>query len=263
MECKNCHQSLLNSANFCPNCGAKIVTERVSLKTIWQNFAADFFGWDNKFLFTFKSLLLRPHIIIKEYLDGTRKKYLSPFTFLAICTAISLLTMSLFEEQYLELMNTLSDSQAELMDAQIEDVENQKIIEQQRQQQQKMNEMVNTFMLKHYNLTTFFLIPIYALMAFWVFGKPFNYGEHLVTGCYLQGFLLIIATLFLTASIFVHTVFFNGLFLSSMGYYLFAYGRLYNLSFGKLMLKLLKFIGIAVLFFILSYLLGYTIGELT
>ena len=74
MNCKNC-KSVLNQKNiFCNECGAKIIKERITVKSLFSNLL-NALGWDNNFFITLRFLLLKPQIIIKEYINGTRKKY--------------------------------------------------------------------------------------------------------------------------------------------------------------------------------------------
>lgn len=71
--CKNCQTELLPDSKFCHHCGAKVVEKRITFKNLWSSLLTSIFGWDNKYLFTLKQFLLKPQIVLKEFLTGTRK----------------------------------------------------------------------------------------------------------------------------------------------------------------------------------------------
>ena len=90
MTCKNCKSSLNHEQLFCGNCAAKVVTERITIKKLLSDLASNVFGWDNKFFFTVRMLILKPEILFKEYIDGTRKKYMNPLSLLTLTAALAL-----------------------------------------------------------------------------------------------------------------------------------------------------------------------------
>ncbi len=261
-NCKNCQENLTNISNFCPNCGAKIVNERISVKSLWTSFAKDFFGWDNKYLFTLKSLLLYPERVFNSYINGVRKRYVSPFIFLAIGTALAMLIFNQYATEYIELSKAISEKEFELIGEQFESSIDMETFEKEKEEQVKMSEETQGTILKFFNLFTFFLIPFYTSIAYLVFGKRYNYAEHLVIACYTQGFLFITAILFFGLSLAINPAIYGFSILVMIVYYLYAYGRLYNLSKGKLVVKLLKFLGVILLFLVGSFLLGILVGFL-
>ena len=77
MECKNCKGLISLSISYCPNCGAKIIKNRLTVKNLFGSFVAQFLNYDNKFLQTFISLFTKPEKVIGSYINGTRKKYVN------------------------------------------------------------------------------------------------------------------------------------------------------------------------------------------
>ena len=84
MDCKNCELPLRTDYSFCANCGAKVIRNRLTLKSLWYDFTERFFNLDNTFLKTFKHLFSRPDDVIVGYINGTRKKYLNPVSYFTI-----------------------------------------------------------------------------------------------------------------------------------------------------------------------------------
>jgi len=109
MNCKNCNHNIADTNQFCPNCGAKVVLERITTKKLWKDFAVNFFGWDNKYLVTLKKLILKPEQVFNGYFNGVRKRYVNPFAFLAIGTALAVLVFSALSDSYIQMMSDVNE----------------------------------------------------------------------------------------------------------------------------------------------------------
>lgn len=97
MTCKNCNSQLKSEQLFCDNCGSKVIRKRITVKNLSSDLASNVFGWDNKFFLTLRMLILKPHVILKEYIEGARKKYMNPFTLLGLGAAIALFVFNFFQ----------------------------------------------------------------------------------------------------------------------------------------------------------------------
>ena len=87
--CLNC--STAYAGNFCPECGQKMNTQRVTFSAIIHEIPHSVFHIDKGFFFTFIQLLYRPGYAIKDYLQGKRVKYFTPIAYLLLlCAASSL-----------------------------------------------------------------------------------------------------------------------------------------------------------------------------
>lgn len=265
MNCKNCHSTYEMSIQFCSNCGAKVVHERLSLKNLWKNFATDFFGWDNKYLKTLWHLITKPKQILDGYISGVRKRYMSPFAFLAIGTAIAILAFNIFQDEYLDSTRMLAESQAEMIVANASSDLDVEALETMRQEVIDDQLAANKSMLNYFNIYTFLMLPLYALMSFLVFGKPHNYGEHLVINSYLQGVIFIFGVIFFLLSLMTNPMIYFISMLASILYYQYAYSKLNEYSAKRSILKLLKFFGLIIaVFLVLSvggFLIGYLLGS--
>ena len=87
--CLNCGTAVTDK--FCPHCGQKASVERIS----WHHFLHEtvhFFTHIEKgFLATTRLLITKPGLLNKNYLDGKRKSYHKPISFLLIWIAIYIL----------------------------------------------------------------------------------------------------------------------------------------------------------------------------
>lgn len=240
MECKNCHTVIAAKANFCSNCGGKVITETITLKFLILNFLSLYIGWDNRYLQTVKFLILKPEILLKDYLGGVRRRYVDPFVFLTIGAALSLFVFNSFLDEYIESQSTISNFQIELMDQYLGD-KSDPSFQKELDKMKADNEENLKFVLKYFNVLTFLFIPLYGFMSYLVFGKSFRYGEHLVINSYVQGFTFLTSILFFFCSIYISPSIFLYSIIFVIFYYLYVYGRLLKLGVGKLILKLLKF----------------------
>ncbi|MEE9362525.1 MAG: DUF3667 domain-containing protein [Cellulophaga sp.] len=258
--CKNCNRKLLKENKFCGSCGAKVIKHRISIKNLIADLFQNAFGWDNKFLVTVKTLICQPQLILSEYINGTRKKYVNPFTFFAIGMAISLFILSTFSEAFLEVSKENSISQTESTAKMMKTFMGEKFdTATYIKDTVKSTAEIQKYILKYYNLYSFLLLPVYTFLAFLVYRKPHNYGEHLIINAYIQGFSLLSLSFIFGISILVHPMLFNLNILLLFFYYLYAYRKLYKHSFWRSVLKILKFLGLLILAFIIFCVLGIII----
>lgn len=89
MDCKNCESPLRTDYSYCSKCGAKIIRNRISFKNLWYDITERYFNVDNTFLRTFLHLFTKPEVVIGGYIDGIRKKYLNPISYLGIALTLS------------------------------------------------------------------------------------------------------------------------------------------------------------------------------
>jgi hypothetical protein len=88
-ECKNCNEQLSVIQNFCPQCGAKVIRNRLSFRILWEDFQDRFMNYDNTFFITFIHLFVKPQNVIAGYISGVRKRYIDPLSYLGIALTLS------------------------------------------------------------------------------------------------------------------------------------------------------------------------------
>ena len=127
----------------------------------------------------------------------------------------------------------------------------------------EINDKVQRFILQYFNLFSFLILPIYTWIAFRVFRAPYNYGEHLVINAYLQGVTFLTTTVTFLLSLVISPAIYFMSMLITVGYYCYAYGKLYEYGLSEILMKLLKFIGILFFVLLALLLLGIIIGIVT
>lgn len=253
MDCLNCGNRLAENDEYCSECGAIVVKDRLTAKGIWKDLTKDTFGWDNRYLRTVRTLVVRPEKLLKEYLSGVRKRYTPPFVFFTIGTAMALLVFNVFAEHYIALSNEISVEQIELMEKYLSPETAGSKDSDFAKEQMELNEKVQRFMIRYFNLLSVLILPAYALMSFWTFRKQHNYGEHLVINAYLQGQLFILTTLSFIFSVLFDPKLYYFVLIISFFYYCYVFKRFYGLDLGGLLLKILRFFAV---FIITSLIMG-------
>jgi len=87
ITCLNCEN--VYAGNFCPNCGQKKNTHRLTFKSILHDIPHSVFHVDKGLLHTFIELLIRPGRLLRNYIDGKRVNYFAPFAYLFFMSAVS------------------------------------------------------------------------------------------------------------------------------------------------------------------------------
>lgn len=159
MICKNCGKTC--TENFCPACGQKTATDRLTLYSMAHNVILGIFNCDRGIFYTVRSLFTRPGYMIREYLEGKRIRYFAPFQMLFVTAAIYVLLHSLFG---LEAVDKLSYATEETYP-------------------------FIRFMQGHIAFVYLLTIPLNAPLYRWIFGKRFrrtyNWAETLYIGAYI------------------------------------------------------------------------------
>src|ERR1700743_2977350 len=84
--CKNCATSF--DGRFCPQCGQKATTGRLTVGHVLEE------GWhsvthtDRSFLSLLGLMIRRPGKVISDYIGGQRKKYFNPYMFYVVVTGL-------------------------------------------------------------------------------------------------------------------------------------------------------------------------------
>lgn len=252
MNCKNCKLQIASDIKFCNDCGAKVVQKRITVYSLFTDAFQNVFGWDNKFFITVKTLIKAPDQIFLEYIDGTRKKYMNPIAFLLIGVGISIFLFNLFTDDFLNISRDMSIRQLDFM---AENLKGPFESAEYRKEQLAQSLKIQTYLLKYFNLFTFLSLPMYTFMAFLVYRKPYNYGEHLVINTYIQGLGFLLTSIFFALSILINPLFYYLTIFGLFTYYTYAYGKLYQLNIPESLLKIFKFLGILIGLFIITMVL--------
>ena len=189
--CPNCSAGLETRYTFCPQCGQNTHIHRFNLSHIAHEFFHAFTHADKGVLFLIKNLALRPGVLAREYvLEGKRKKYFNPFTFLLIVLGLNLsvnILVKPYTKEYSSQQSATPPATPNVPEA------TSPYLDRQRAS--------SAYIEEHINIVSLLAIPLFALI-FWLFFRRtgLNYSEHLVAHIFFAGFFSLIssvATLFL------------------------------------------------------------------
>ncbi|HSU28827.1 MAG TPA: DUF3667 domain-containing protein [Chitinophagaceae bacterium] len=96
-NCLNCGVKLSPGQKFCYNCGQKLNLGRITLTHLFVDFFRIISHAERGLLNLAKGLAIDPGGVAIEYVEGKRKKYFNPFTFLAVCITVMVLLNSLIK----------------------------------------------------------------------------------------------------------------------------------------------------------------------
>lgn len=84
--CVNCGAE--RQGPYCHECGQRYLQARLSAAELWWIFADRFLDWEEGVWRTFLKMAVSPGVVIRHYLDGRRRTYLNPFSYLLFCVAL-------------------------------------------------------------------------------------------------------------------------------------------------------------------------------
>lgn len=237
MRCKNCDTKLSSEQKFCPDCGAKVIYNRLSIKQLSGEFIESFWSIEsNKPVLTFIDLFKKPAQVIDGYINGLRKKYINPFGYFTIALTLTgiytYINLKYFPEYLDNGIIKANDGDRDI------------------------SRQLNATVLEYINLITFLLIPIITLISKLVFfkNKRYNLAEHLIIQLYTYSQIHIITSILVIIS-FVNPSAFKLTNLLSLPlyviYYSFVFQKLYDLRFWQIFLKTLLFITIFIFLMII------------
>lgn len=180
--CSNCSQTLAHHENFCPNCGQENHDKQATTVQLANDFVEDYVGFDNKFFRSIVPLLIKPGEMTVEFLDGKRKKFISPIRLFIFTTFI-------YFALYLWLYS---------------DWEGAVTINGEMASEDKEQLFIESFQ-NNLNLIAFFFVPIQSWIIMALFWSPKRrfYVNYFVFTLHLFSFLLVLG---ITAQL-VHLLF--------------------------------------------------------
>lgn len=155
-NCLNCGTPFGGEQSFCARCGQKTSTRRLTLHDIGHDLMHAFTHADHSVFSLVRSLAVHPGRVAREYVDGQRKKYFNPFTFLIIVVGIATLLMA--ATRFLTFGAVPTNP-------------------------------VSAFLQNHSNLIILGQVPLLAMFSLLLFRKErLHFAEHMVLTAYASGF---------------------------------------------------------------------------
>lgn len=218
MKCKNCGN--VANESYCPYCAQKTKVDRITFKSLLEEFSDTIFQVNKGFLYTVKELFIRPGHTIREYLDGKRKNHFKPIAFV-----FTLSTIYFLLSRYVDF-DTLLGYLAEGFSAADADISKES---PDYEESKKMAGILN-WMANNYAYASLLLLPLYALASYLSFlGLRYNYLEHIAVNAYVTGQQAIIYIVFFALFLLIDVYYLEAIpVLISMGYTFWVFRQLFN-----------------------------------
>ncbi|OYX23130.1 MAG: hypothetical protein B7Z06_10665 [Flavobacteriales bacterium 32-35-8] len=235
MNCKNCHRLLTEESQYCNSCGAQVIKNRLTFKNLLEYFTETYLNYDNKFIRTIISLFVKPDEVIDSYINGVRKRYINPVSFLAISLTLSGFYLFFFQDNLKESMDFSGLSNYE--------------------GQEKLNEALSNFVFDYNSFIYFSIIPAFAIISWMVFiNKKYNFTEHVIIYLYTMSFSSILSIFFTVSIILIapksYMTFSLGIYFLLFIYHIFLLKRLFKLSGKQMLMKTLAFLPLGFIFYV-------------
>lgn len=182
-SCKNCESALVEGVAYCSSCGQASHLHRLNGHFLVHEGIHYMTHADKGVFQLIRDLAVKRGIVAREYIEGKRRKYFSPFTFFMILGAVFVFASMLGESQ------TASDFSNHESVVTISDP----VEKEARINVLERREKADLFTRKYANLMALVSLPLTALV-FWLFfwRRKYNYVEHLVAGMYMLGFCIVV-----------------------------------------------------------------------
>ncbi|HLA55799.1 MAG TPA: DUF3667 domain-containing protein [Flavobacterium sp.] len=161
--CLNCLETV--TGNFCPNCGQKTDTHRITLKHfLLHDLLHGIWHLERGMVFTIKEALLRPGQAALDYIGGKRIRYYNVFYLCLLVIGLNIVLVHLYD-----------------------------FLEPKRLVKNDNNVEVVEFFSEYLKFILLAIVPIVAINAFLIFRRlKLNLAEHFIlSGINLLGILII------------------------------------------------------------------------
>ena len=148
-QCSNCGASF--TTTYCPDCGQKSGTGRLTMHNITHELWHGFTHTDKGIIKLWIDLLLRPATAYNNYFNGKRKSYFSPVVFFLVSFGLYI-----------------------YLDQQVFNYEDYVI---QKTTGQMMNNEIGRYQQEHLKYIALSLLPLQALVSYLFFNKRYNFAE--------------------------------------------------------------------------------------
>jgi hypothetical protein len=234
-DCKNCGTSF--EGKFCPNCSQKADTHRFTLAHFAHETTHAVTHTDKGILLLIKEMFVRPGIVAREYVQGKRKKYFNPITFLLILMAVQVYAVKK-TDFYGKFTRQVQQTYQEMIKA----TPNGKRAAKEFNKQMEKADRQATLATDNNKLLTVIFIPFLSLLTWLFFRKAgFNYAENLIFNVLINGQMIVFFVLVCIIPVIVKPSFVVWVMyiymLGSWVYSIIAYKQFYSQRWGKTIFK--------------------------
>lgn len=119
-ECHNCGHPFFGHEKYCPECGQKNKSKKITFKSFIKEVFNGFISFDGKFWTTLLPLLTKPGKVSRDFIDGKRARYSNPFQFYLTVSIVFFIILGLADryQEFKELQEGRTVQTANIVDIQ-------------------------------------------------------------------------------------------------------------------------------------------------
>lgn len=111
--CRNCGASRVGA--YCHACGQRFLNGPITFRDVAEQAVRIFMDLDRGFLYTLRMMLLRPDQVVRRYLDGERRRFMSPIAYFLLAVTASIVVIGVVQEEFITAVATrVSDTELKL-----------------------------------------------------------------------------------------------------------------------------------------------------
>ncbi len=184
--CLNCGGTLLPGQNFCPLCGQKTNVKRLTVYQLTHDFLLVIVNLERGLLRLFKGLTVNPGKVAVEYVAGKRTTYFSPFAFMTICIALTVII-----NNWVKPWESKIEPDQKVLARLYDQPTKEKYL-----RTVKRNAWIQGVANKNLSTVSVLVAPYYALFLWWFFKRRGrNFAEIIIAYLLFAAYSTLIATL--------------------------------------------------------------------
>ncbi len=153
MICKSCNSRFYGK--FCSNCGSPSEQERITLKQFAEEVLHSLTSFHQKTLKTIKTCIIKPELVVIQYITGIRNTYFNPVNFYFLTMASSAFFTYRYDLHGPRSVETSTKLPYELIH-------------------------LNNFLYEYFTFFFTLVLPVFSVFSYLSFKrKKYNYAEHL------------------------------------------------------------------------------------
>lgn len=192
-HCLNCNAALASAQRFCSECGQSADTRRLTVHDIAHAMVHVFTHADHSVFSLVRDLTFLPGRVARDYIDGKRRKYFNPFTFVLVVVGVASLVLA--ATRFVDFNRDIPTNP------------------------------VSAFLQNHLNLVILVQLPLLAAFGKLLFRvDKLNFAEHLALAAYTSGFRSIFFTLLVIPVWLIFDLPYNNVLVAYIALWLFYYG---------------------------------------
>ena len=214
--CLNCGADRLG--DYCHACGQHHLDDRLTLRVVWREFAERFLKLERGLLGTTRAALVDPGALARRYVEGQRKRFVNPISFLLLASAVAVLMLPLYASTDRMLNDPMLAAQSDSTrlatsmelgfelgggdwDAVPEAERAELIAEAVERQERFLPAYISTVQQLYSVFSVALAVAFAALYKLFFSGRDrtFTFAETLILGCYLTGIYVLLSALFASA----------------------------------------------------------------